>query len=221
MAVAALAATAAAMLALLPAAAATADTPVLVSADGTHFGSTLPKGLFPSMILVPATSRTATLYVRNPTSRPVTLTLRVSDVTYSDPSLANALTVTAKAGPPATVTAVHLDAIATCEPLLAGAPVAPNGTIAVPVTVAMADVDGAIAQAQHADLTIHVVLQDAVAPAPADPCAPGTPVPAFSGSTASLARTGSDVTLPLAAAACSLGVGIAIVVAARRRRRDT
>ncbi len=210
----------AAALAVLPSAAASADTPVLVSSDGTHFAATLPHGLFASTILVPATSHTATLYVRNPTDRPVILTLRSSNLTFSDPALAHALTITAKAAPPATATSVDLGAPAQCRPLLGGALVSANGTIAIPLTLAMGDVSGSVAQAQNADLTIHVSLRDAAAPTPADPCTHGTAVSAFAGSSAPLARTGSDVSLPFAAAACLLGVGIAVLVATRRRRRD-
>ncbi|WP_426519154.1 hypothetical protein ACPPVQ_04760 [Diaminobutyricibacter sp. McL0618] len=84
----------------------------------------------------------------------------------------------------------------------------------------MDDVSGSVAQSQNAGLTIHVFLQDAAAPAPADPCEHGTAVPAFSDQGATLARTGSDVTLPFAVAACFLGVGIAVLAATRRRRRD-
>lgn len=220
MAVAAVAGAAAAMLALVPAAAAMADTPVLVSSDGARFGPALPNGVFASTILVPATSRTAILYVRNPIDRPVILSLRASDITSSDPALARALTLTATADPPARATPVHLGAPDTCRPLLAGVPVAADGTVAVPLTLAMGDVSGSVAQGQNASLTIHVLLQDAAAPAPADPCAHGTAVPAFSGAGATLARTGSDVTLPFAAAACLVGVGIAVLVATRRRRSD-
>ncbi len=223
LATAAVAGAAAAMLALLPAAAATADTPVLVSSDGTHFADTLPNGLFDRTILVPGTSRTATLYVSNPIDRPVILSLLTSDFTSSDPAFMRALTLTAKSDPPATATPDELGAPATCAPLLAGVHVAANGTIAIPLTLAMGDAVGTVAQNQNASLTIHVLLEDAAAPATADPCAHGTAVPAFpalSGSDAPLARTGSDVTSPLAIAACLLGAGVAVLVATTRRRRE-
>jgi hypothetical protein len=212
------------VLALAPAASAQANTPVLISTDGVTYSSTLPAPLFSSPHgMIPRESLTATLYVKNPTNRPVAVALNTVDIGAGASQIASALTVGASARG-ALSTQVNLGAAGACAPLLAGLSLPANGRAVIDLSLTMADVTGTTAQNQTVSFNVHVSMHDSAVPAPSDACtAVGTDVtglgPSRSTASGPLAFTGMDPTVPLMAASLLIGVGLAFWLAAARRRR--
>jgi len=214
------------VLALAPAVSAGANTPVLISTDGVNYSSTLPAPLFSSLHgLVPRASLETTLYVKNPTTRPVAVALNTEDVGTSEPGFASALILGATSRG-AVSTPVNLGGAGPCAPLLAGLSLPANGLAVINLSVTMADLTGTTGQNQTAGFNVHVSMRDSAAPAPSDACAAaGTDIAGVGSShfraSGPLAFTGMDATGPFIAASLLLGVGMAFwLAAARRRRRD-
>lgn len=212
-----------------------AGTPVLVSADGSDFSSTLSTGLFDfAGPLIPGGSAAATLFVRNPTDRPMVLTLEATDVTFSNQEFADALSViVTSAG--STAAPVAVGTADACASLLADSRLLAHATTKIDLALAMADVTGSVAQGQSAAFDVRVSLRDAAAAPPTDACGgSGVDVPGLSSpgsdparsaetQTASaqrgLAHTGSDAWPPLLLGTGLLGAGLALFAAKRRKRR--
>lgn len=217
---------------------------VLVSTDGTHFAPTLDAGLFDfAGPLIPGGSASASLFVKNPTDRPMVLSLGATDIAFSKREFADALSVIVTSESPtvrsATARPLTLGAAAECGVLLSGEQLGADATARTDLALAMADVTGSVAQGQSATFRVHVSLWDAAAPQPTDACdGPGPDLPGLSSpgsdagadpgqrpqtrsasTGAGLARTGSDVWPPLLLAAGLLGAGLALLLATRRRRR--
>lgn len=206
-----------------------AGTPVLVSSDGSDFGPTLSTGLFDfAGPLIPGGSAAASLFVRNPTDRPMVLTLEATDVTFSNREFADALSViVTSAG--STAAPVTIGTAGACESLLTDSPLLAHATTKIDLALAMADVTDSVAQGQSAAFNVRVALRDAAAAPPTDACgSPGVDVPALSTGSSStsarsvqpaLAHTGSDVWPPLLIGTGLLGAGLALLAAKRRKRR--
>lgn len=232
-----------------PAASGSGSAPaVLVSTDGTHFAPTLAAGLFDfAGPLIPGGSASASLFVKNPTDRPVVLALGATDIAFSNQEFADALSVIVTSESPTgrstTARPLTLGAAAECGLLLSGEQLAADTTARIDLALAMADVTGSVAQGQSAAFRVHVSLWDAAAPQPADAChGPGPDLPGLSSpgsgsgtgtdtdagqdtqpqsasTRTGLAHTGSDVLPPLLLAAGLLGAGLALLLATRRGRR--
>lgn len=216
----------------LPQTAALADTPptasVLLSTDGSTFTPSLATGLFDfAGPLIPGGSAATTLFVRNPTDRPMVLDLGTSNITFSSREFADALSVIVTSDG-STAAPVTLGEAATCGVLLTGRQLAANATTRVDLALAMADVTGSTAQGQSASFDVRVGLHDAAGTAPADACdGPGVDIPGLSTGTGTraggaqppLAHTGSDVWPPLLLGTGLLGAGLALLGARRRRHR--
>jgi len=227
-------------LAASPATASVPEPSVLVSTDGAHFAPTLASGLFDfAGPLVPGGSAATSLFVKNPTDRPVLLTLGATDIRFSNREFADALSVIVTSRSPdgrsATARPLTLGTAAECGVLVAGEQLGAGGTARIDLALAMADVTGSVAQDQSAAFDVHVSLWDAAAPSPTDACdGPGADLPGLSSrggdpahdnrspaapTQSWLAHTGSDVWPPLLVGTGLLGAGLALLLARRRRRR--
>lgn len=209
----------------LPAEAAPSDS-VLVSADGSHFSSTLPGGLFPaSTVLIPGANRTATLYVKNDSSVPSELFVTAAHVVVSSADFARALTLRATSPASPSNAAVPLSRAAQCAGLLAEV-LAPGAVTKLTLTLTMADVAAQVAQGASLSATLGLALYEAdTSVAPVSGCdltgvqlpVLGLPADSHGGG---LAFTGSAVLYPaLVAVGILLGVGTWLFLAGRRRGR--
>lgn len=233
-----------------PAAVSAPGPSVLVSTDGAHFAPALAAGLFDfAGPLIPGGSAATSLFVKNPSDRPMLLSLGATDIAFSNREFADALSVIVTSESPtgrsATARPLTLGTAAQCGVLLTGERLGANGTARIDLALAMADVTGRVAQGQSATFNVHVSLWDAAAPPPTDACdSPGVNLPGLSSpggdgtqgsqtqgtqtqgtqtqaasSAAGLAHTGSDAWPPLLLGTGLLGAGLALLLARRRRRR--
>ena len=204
------------------AAVADSDGDVLVSWDGVVYFPTIPGGFLDQIeISVPGDTQTAGFWVRNAGPVPAYLRIAVANVVASDPVLATALSINAgtAAHPGTDATLADADP---CRVLTEGDLLQPGGTVHVTATLALGDLGGLAGQGGMAKFDLQVALSDSVIPLPPTTCSDlGTNIPATGGDgDIRLARTGSDLPLPVIMGAASiLGVGLFLLVAARRRRK--
>jgi len=191
-----------------PASAAT-SSPLLVSADGSTFTSSITTPLFDSAFrIVPRDSSSRDLWVRNAGAAAGRMRIDLLKASSSDPDLAAALSVsvvdTGGAGSATTTTVAGAGA---CTVLLTAVTLQPGQTAHLTATVALGDVSGDTAQGASATFGFRAVLTDAAVPAPTDPtsCAIGggtsTEIPGSGGD-----GSGTDpVSTPSASSAPSSG----------------
>ncbi|HEY5221609.1 MAG TPA: hypothetical protein VIJ18_00950 [Microbacteriaceae bacterium] len=215
----------------LPAVATTAaqsDTGIVVSADGTHFADALAKPLLdPARLIIPGRSESASLYIRNDSTRAAAITLHAMKVSYTSTELARLLQVSASADGGGSGAPVRLSG-GDCLPLISAISLPAGMTTHVTLTLVMsAEASGAEGQRGRAAFNVVVSVHAAAEPAiPGAACAAGIEVPVVSdphsptdwSEPGDLADTGSGLLIPLAAAAALAGVGFALVAAARRHR---
>ncbi len=204
------------------AAVADSDGDVLVSWDGVVYFQTVPGGFLDQIeISVPGDAQTAGFWVRNAGPVPAYLRIAIGNVVTTDPILATALSINAS-------TAAHPGTEATlaeaepCRVLTEGDILPPGGTVHVTATLALGDLGGLAGQGGTARFDLQVALSDSVVPLPPTTCSDlGTQIPVTGGDgDIRLARTGSDLPLPVIMGSASiLGVGLFLLVAARRRRK--
>lgn len=226
LAIAAVAALSAGMLLLAPDPAHAEAGDLLVSTDGTHFGTTAAGPLFTDgIVFMPGASRTASLAVRNPTSRDALYSIRLAGVEASDAGFADTLTLSAQGG-----RTVSLGSGDTCPALVLDAALPAGATATTLLDLAMADVPGTVGQGERADFALRVSLREAGTPAPASPCHDGQLVPAVSAAapaatvpvttarsaTDVLADTGARILLPALLGVILAGIGALILLPSRR-----
>lgn len=214
-----------------PATAAPVD--VLLSTDGVTFSSAPSEGMFDDLgLLVPGESMSSSLWVRNPT--PTTTVLRVSarEPIFPSAAFAGGVTMTVWDSGTGTTRSTTLGALARCDILVPSQPMAAGATIRLDVTFTMADLTSSVGQNQQASLGLMVAMRDGEAGSfAASACDDEGVLIASNPSRSNLAsnssrpttiaRTGTDLPVPLLiAGGLLLGVGIFLVAGRRRRERD-
>lgn len=223
--VAVLAAVVASTLVAAPAQA--AASAVEFSADGVSWSANPLASVFPADFrYVPGDVTSSTFYVRNARSAPTSLLVVVTDVSYSDDEIGDALTVSATDFGIGGFGAKPIRLVEKCAEVSTRRDLAPGEVLAVRIDVALSStLDGAQGQLGRADFRLLVGQADREAPLTPEGCPTvGSLMPAFpgTGEASTIASTGA--TPPYAAlgfAGFALGVGWMLIIAARRRRRNT
>lgn len=205
-----------------PATQAVAAGDIEFSRDGVSYSPTLMGGVFNQItITVPGDSQSAVFWIRNAGPVSAYLRIAISDVSVSDPILANALTVnagtTAHPGTPATLASAQ-----PCRVLTEGDLLAPGGAIRLSASLALGDLSGTTGQSGTVSFSLHVTLTDSTIPILPTVCpAGGSNIPiSGGGGSVVLSYTGVESSLPWVIGASSIvGVGLFLLVAARRRGR--
>lgn len=123
--------------------------------------------------MIPGDSQQGSFFVRNSSDRPAFLRIVLSDVSYSDVDLANAITVVATAGGQrGESTPIAL--ANPCWVLSEGQVVPSRGTARIDLGAALANLDGRKGQGATADLSLGLSLSD-LAPGSLSPSNCGVP----------------------------------------------
>ncbi|MCW4384819.1 hypothetical protein OH146_03415 [Salinibacterium sp. SYSU T00001] len=143
-----------------PTSAVAASDVVLVSADGTAYGTELSGSVFTDIAnMVPGDSQTGSFYVRNAGENPGFLRIVLKDVSVSDDDLADALTIAADtASQEGEATPVAL--AEPCWVLSEGEVVPPDTTARIDLTAAIGNLDGTRGQGAIAEASLGVSLSD-------------------------------------------------------------
>lgn len=224
-------ATAALTLGAAAAPASAASNPILLSADGVHWSTSLGADMFADAgLLIPKGSQSATLWVKNPTASSAEVRLSARNVTFSSPDFATNVTIGAWNSVDNTTLSKPGDKVSKCEILVDSQPLAAGGIVKAVVTLTMADVSDRIAQDAGVSLNVMVAMRDKAAGAfPKSACddsgvivGPGTdpkPTPTSTGAAKPLASTGADAASPALVVAGLVGGGILFFLIGRRRRK--
>ncbi|MBH0109767.1 hypothetical protein I6E81_06270 [Salinibacterium sp. NG22] len=143
-----------------PASAATGVGVVEVSDDGVSFARTYPGVIFDSIALLsPGDSQSDIVYVRNTGTAAGFLRVTMQDVSYSDATFANALSVTTST--PSNAGSAH--AISGASPCLVtneGVTIAAGQTVPVTATLALGNLTGSQGQGATASVSLRFTLSD-------------------------------------------------------------
>ncbi|QAV70276.1 hypothetical protein ESZ53_07370 [Salinibacterium sp. UTAS2018] len=147
-------------LGVAPASAATGGGDIELSADGVSFASTYPGAVFDSVALLsPGDSQTETIYVRNTGTAAGYLRVTMRDVSFSDTTYADALTVTTSA--PSSAGSSHsLSAAAPCLVTHEGTVIAAGQTVPVTATLDLGELTGLQGQGATASVSLRFTLSD-------------------------------------------------------------
>ncbi|MDP3208645.1 MAG: hypothetical protein Q8M65_05815, partial [Rhodoglobus sp.] len=147
---------------------------VEVSADGVTYGPTFPGSLFGAIRLVPGSSDTTTLWVRNPTSATAYLRVVLTEVVADDQDYWGALSVrTTVLGQ---VASMPMPSPSTCTVLATAVPMGAGQALPVIFALSLADLNGRQGQNGRADFAIGVTLSEVAYPT--DCSTPAVVVPA-------------------------------------------
>jgi hypothetical protein len=156
--------------------------PITVSSDGVTFGNDLPLAIFGGTRIVPGSSATRSIWVRNNTSEPGHLAIALRGVTSADQHMRAGLrlraTTTSMHGPVRPFTAAD-----PCVSLLSGVLVAAGATMQIDLELSLSgSLNGKASQGSVGGFSIPVMLTSTDVPAP-DGCSAATPptVPADPG----------------------------------------
>jgi hypothetical protein len=208
-------------------------TPLSISLDGVSFTESPEGSIFPADVaLVPGSSTSTTIWVRNDSERTGELQLSVSAATASQSGFLESLSMAAST--PATAgTSVPLSSADSCSPLL-GEALEAGDTATVTITLRMDEAVGNEEQRSTAGADLQVALREPgapdldaagcepgtgipVTPDPDDPAAPNTPdnEPALGG----LPFTGLTVGLSPWIGVSAVVAGTVIFLISRHRKR--
>ncbi|MGO4105968.1 LPXTG cell wall anchor domain-containing protein [Leifsonia sp. YAF41] len=223
-----------------------ASDQILVSADGVSWSTSLNADLFAGAgLLIPEGSQSASLWVKNPTDRPVEVRLSARNVSFSSPDFSANLSLASWNSVDDETLTTQGDAVTKCEILVNSQSLAAGGVLKAIVTLTMADVFDLVAQDADANVNVMVSMRDAAAgafpasacdddgvivgpttptaPTPGPTTAPSTPTGTITGSgavtTKPLAQTGADAATPALVVAGLLGGGLVFFLIGRRRRK--
>ena len=144
----------------LPAFATSPVGDVHVSPDGVTYYSNYSGPLFTNIgLMVPKSTQTQPLYIRNDGSQPGLLRIVMRDVVYSDATYAGALSLQLST-PGHTGPAVPITWAAPCWVLIQGQTVAPGQVVVINMAVALGDLNGQAGQNTSAQMSIGVQLSD-------------------------------------------------------------
>lgn len=207
-----------------------AETDLLLSHDGVTFAPTLDGGLFDQFgLLVPGESKTAGLWLRNPTGNSANLRVTAQNVVIPSSAYSGGIAVSTWDSLTGTTATGDLGTVAACEVLLSTQVVPPGGTVRMAVTFTMGDLTGTQGQGESAGMDLMVAMRDAEAgPFPDSACEDhGVLIRAAGRSSTTgavtepggLASTGGELPASvLAAAAILIGIGSALIAGRRRTK---
>jgi hypothetical protein len=133
---------------------------ILVSSDGTAWGTSMPQDLFVSTaLLVPMATQTQTMYVRNSGTSAGYLRISLKDVVINDASYGNALTVAASV-PGYPGSPVPVSSAAPCRVLTQGLLMAPGDTVPITATLGLGDLSGTAGQNESAGLNLSITISE-------------------------------------------------------------
>ena len=206
-------------------ASAVAASEVLVSADGVHFSTSLPRGILDGRgALVPGQSISSAVWVKNPTAALAELRVSMRDLTSSSVVYTSAVTMSAWNSATNITRTGNLGVMTRCGVLVAAHAVAAGGTVKVILTFALPDLDGVAAQGEQANFSIMVAMRGSEGgPFPASACDDdGVLVTSNHSRNSTIASTGSDLPTPLVIlGGLLIGVGVFFVVGRRRKRTES
>ena len=162
-----------------PASAAEEKPGALLSLDGSSFSAAPQGAIFPNgVLLVPGSSETATIWVKNVSGGPAHLGLALAGATATNAEFIQALTLEAAVDGAPTGAPVSLASPDACTPLLAGETLADGETAKVALRLAMSEAAGNGGQDASAGADLAVSLTDASAGVamPVDCTAVSTPI---------------------------------------------
>jgi len=169
------------------AAAVTGDS-IEVSPDGVNYGRTYPGSLFGELSLVPGSTETATLWVRNPTASRAWLRVTLESVVTTGPEFENALALQLTTPQGALTTPLALSA--SCAVLAGAVPMEPGESVPLNVAISLGTLDGLGGQGGRAQFTVGLTLSEV--PYLAANCTiPAINVPGTSGVSEGGPRTGA------------------------------
>jgi hypothetical protein len=205
--------------AVAPASAAT-DT-VLLSRDGTTFGSSISGGLFDGAgLLVPGQSVSRSLWIRNPSATAAALRVSIRNLVSTSTVFADGVSLTSlESLPGSTPVTRSLSDLDACAVVSAAPSVPAGGTVKLTFTFTMADLTAAVAQSDRASVDLLVAMRDAAAGAfSGSACGDNGTLLANTGDFHTVAFTGGSLPVPLiVGGGVLLGVGMFLIVARRRR----
>ena len=150
-----------------------------ISLDGVSFGESPAGSLFPAdLALVPGSSATTTVYIRNVSEHDAELQLAVTGATASNTTFLESLSMMASASGDPAGDPVALEVGEQCSPLLVGEALAAGATAPVTITLLMDGSVGNNEQRSTAGAELQVSLNEPGAPGSAVPgCEEGTGIP--------------------------------------------
>ncbi|KQQ93013.1 hypothetical protein ASF62_14680 [Leifsonia sp. Leaf325] len=135
------------------------------SRDGVHFAADPRGALFAGLgAIVPGQRATARLWVRNDGPSPLVIRVNATQVNVDDADYADALSLRAATTVQPSGDPMTFGTTESCFMLLGEEYLRPGATIPITFRLAMADVDGSIAQSSTAGATVAVGLRDASSP---------------------------------------------------------
>lgn len=220
------------------------QSPILLSRDGVVWSTTLPGGIFEEFRgAVPGDTVSKAVWVHNPLSESVTLTVRAINVWQSSGDLGRAVTVDGAAGSVSLPAALTLASLANCSTLAPQSIVPAGGRARIALTIAMLDVGSKVAQGATGGFDVLLTVTQGARrehPSACDPAAPvssaGPVVVSPASPTGSigdaiggairgsiggaLAYTGANPAVPLLLGGGLLGIGLLLLLLVRRRKRE-
>lgn len=146
---------------MIPHPAASAASPIGLSADGSTFASTLPYNLFDSVgDLVPGDSSTVRFWLRNQSSETAYLRMALRDAEADDPAYFSALSMVVAINGVRGIRTSFADATQ-CSPLVVPTRIRPGEIVLIDAALELADLPGTSAQASRASMRMNVALSDA------------------------------------------------------------
>ncbi|WP_222706726.1 hypothetical protein [Lacisediminihabitans profunda] len=198
------------------------------------WSTTLPGGLFDEFQgAVPGDIVSKAVWVHNPLSEPVTLSVRAINVWESSGEVGRSITVDGAAGSVSLPAAVTLASLANCSTLAPQSIVQASGSARITLTLRMLDVGSKVAQAGTGGFNVLLTVTQGSRIEALSACDPGTlvsspgPRPASPADAAgpvalaisgALAFTGANPAVPLLVGGGLLGIGFLLLVVRRRTR---
>jgi len=206
-----------------------ADSPeILVSSDGVRFGHSLETGLFDGFgTIVPGDSDSAVFWVKNPTSKDVSMRVSVRDFVPPSAAFAQVVSLSSWDSLSDASGQIGLSDVSDCSVVVQSRALAAEEIVEVKLSLEMLDVADKVAQGDSGALSFAVSMREEVAgPFPSSACDDDAVIldPAAAARAEELRRlamTGSD--LPAAvivAAGVLIGSGLFLVARRTRRRED-
>ena len=159
-------------------AAAMEDGAALVSLDGVTYSPAPSGSIFSGAVtMIPGSSYTGTIHVRNDSDRAAELRISVSDTTSANAAFIENLSLRAVTPVSPEALPVDLEHGAPCTPLLQGELMPPRTVTEVSITLAMRDSVDNAHQGATANTALSVSLSEPGAPSSAADCTPGGGIP--------------------------------------------
>ncbi len=157
-----------------PAQSASAATVVLVSTDGVTYTPSLTVGLFnQSGLLIPGSSTTSELWIKNPTASPATVRVSIGSLASTSTALGDNITMSARNVATGTTVTRNWADLAQCVVIAGPLTIAGSSVVHLNLTLTMLNAPALMAQAQSLSFVATVAMRDDAAGAfPVSVCDP-------------------------------------------------